>query len=550
MPLATLLAGVQLAVPQSFGKTSHFHHLVLVAAILAAHDFDGAPAEGVDGLGSPPPPPLQGIRALVAQAYVWPALWKLRQSGLFGWSQSLRLHCLHKQAERPATEGGGRPWARDRLVSWLLAERQLPRTMLQLAAVLVLGLELAFLPVATLCGGLPRLWLLFITVVFHEAARLLLGIDFRHIYPCLLALLDDESVTAVVAAAMPAEWGRLWWQCDEHGGAAWSVTPSALVSAMAIALQAITGAIGLENCWPCACYPRFATPPAKNVLLVLRAETSEGAPRHLTPTASARPRGLERAEPPTAPCAVCRVPFEPAEPLLARMLFQLGKQPSEGWERGCHMWAHTVARKLARGSLRERFTRMRGLRAALVESSSLRANDSLELTMCSRPSGAFGVCEVCEPHASTHCRRAPCPLCCVPCAVCEPHAFAIDALACWGGRAARHATVSTIAKKTWKSGCLLAIQLRHSSAVSLAPLRLCGVRLDFAQPVVMEGYGVLNGAGCLEQQDAGDLASTSWRAIVVKRISFDDASPVVVTAKVTPACLPTTVIVDETHLFT
>merc|ERR1740124_1279161 len=55
MPLATLLAGVQLAVPQSFGKTSHFHHLVLVAAILAAHDFDGARAEGVDGLGSPPP---------------------------------------------------------------------------------------------------------------------------------------------------------------------------------------------------------------------------------------------------------------------------------------------------------------------------------------------------------------------------------------------------------------------------------------------------------------------------------------------------------------
>ena len=258
--VVALLGLIVFGVPQLFGTVRHVHHLVWLAALLAASPCGDAWSLDAwlarrRGLQGESPLLRRGVRyglplmaawAVAGCVYLFPGVHKLVESGL-SWALSDNLV---NQMRWKWLQFGALPAVR--IDQW-------PRVV-QFGGIVVLCFELLWLPLAMFKR--PRIWLLAATLVFHQVTAVFFFIRFSTLWVCWLGLFP---------------WGRL---VDRLGAGDGEQTPAvqrpvtrALLPVVAILLAGIviTGGSGLINGWPFACYPTFAN-TVKGEMPALRVE--------------------------------------------------------------------------------------------------------------------------------------------------------------------------------------------------------------------------------------------------------------------------------------
>jgi hypothetical protein len=255
--VATLLGLYLLGLPQSFGKLNHYHHLLWLAALLAASPCGDA--WSIDrarrGAVAEPAPhaayclPLRVTWVLVGLMYLFPGLWKILASPS-GWFSGRDLvgHLHAKWHEL----GGFRPLLP--IDQWPLLARAL--------SWFTLAFELGFLPLVLWRRTRP--YVVGGGLLFHAGTTLTMRISFLPLVVCYVAFLDWGAIRSKLRRRI----GR-----DAPGVEArpsLSVRPAAAVGAVLLCGATLAGALGHDG-WPFAVYPRFHYRPP-TVVPVVRAE--------------------------------------------------------------------------------------------------------------------------------------------------------------------------------------------------------------------------------------------------------------------------------------
>jgi hypothetical protein len=222
---AVLLSVWVLGVTESFGKVDHFHHLLWLAAVLAA----GRTAYGAT---------LRVCWLLIGACYFFPGVAKAALGA--DWFSGRRLEAIQQTA---------------------IVERSIhPPFELHgaLATVAASGAVVFELGFVFLVLTSYRRWALATAIVFHGATWLLLDIDFR---PMILILL---------AMAYGAERGAEPTTADAPPSPARRLAVPRLTSLTALAVPLLTavvlaGAGQIVNGWPVAQYPPFDYEPGTEV---------------------------------------------------------------------------------------------------------------------------------------------------------------------------------------------------------------------------------------------------------------------------------------------
>jgi len=252
---------VLLALPQRLGAVVHVHHLVWVAAMLAASPC--ADVSSVDARFEPRPLrpsaayalPLLVLRGLVAAIYFFPGLHKL-------------LTFFH------GVEPGF--WFRSHLHwKWMQAgiapalPVALTPALLTAAAVLAVSFELAMPLLVSFRRTRP--FALLTALLFHAGTAYLLYIRFETLLVLLISLLDVGASEGIVQTLRSrAEAGM----------------PARVVGATLLLGACVTGALGATQLYPFACFPTFAD-AAPRTMPSVRVDVLTGGRRCALP----RPRG-------------------------------------------------------------------------------------------------------------------------------------------------------------------------------------------------------------------------------------------------------------------
>jgi hypothetical protein len=291
---ATLAAIYLFGIGQTVGAVEHDHHLVWFLAILAASP--SADALSIDAARATARPPRRALaygvplwtaRLLVAAIFFFPGLWKLREAG-WAWiaSDNLRNQMYWKWFEWP---GFAPPFRVDRYP-----------LLVRAGAFATVAFELSF-PFVVLARRL-RPCLAMAAFGFHMATALFMNVRFTTLWPCYVMLFDAhgalrglaaeifakkvvlsapppllaavrsaDALGRVVyrrAAARAVDWVAL---CLRHPFAPLALLaarsprarrttspwPSRVVGALLLGGAVITGALGVTQGWPFACYPTF-----------------------------------------------------------------------------------------------------------------------------------------------------------------------------------------------------------------------------------------------------------------------------------------------------
>lgn len=224
---------VLLALPQSMGAVAHVHHLVWVAAMLAASPC--ADVGSIDARFEPRPLrssaayalPVLVLRGLVGAIYFFPGLHKLLtfiqgvEPGF--WFRS-HLHWKWMQAgAAPALPVAVTP------------------SLLTAAAVLAVSFELS-MPLLV-CFRRTRPLALLAALLFHAGTAYLLYIRFETLLVVLVSLIDIGPSEGIVQTLRDRA----------QAGIAARVVGATLLFA-----ACVTGAIGTTQLYPFACFPTFA----------------------------------------------------------------------------------------------------------------------------------------------------------------------------------------------------------------------------------------------------------------------------------------------------
>jgi hypothetical protein len=247
LSVLTLGGAYLMAIPQLSGTIFHDHHLVWLAALLAASP--AGDALSVDAwlhrrrrgslpspAPSPTPSPAYGlpIRAawlLIGMIFFFPGLWKLIESGpAWIFSDNLRNQMWWKWAQMPdltpALRVDRHPW------------------LLRLGALMTVLFELSFLPLIFWKPARP--WLLAAALLFHQATAYFMGIRFASLWLCYAVFVDWEALRIRLFGTQE--------QTEERGR---RLLAPALVASLLGATVFAFGATGTMQAWPFACYPTF-----------------------------------------------------------------------------------------------------------------------------------------------------------------------------------------------------------------------------------------------------------------------------------------------------
>ncbi len=231
---------ILLGLGQLRGPVLHDHHLVWLAALLAASPAGDAlsidawlSARRGRTLASRPSAryglPLRLAWVVVGLVYFFPGLHKLEASGVaWALSDNVRNQMWLKWAEM---DGAFEPLAR--------IDRH--PMLCRAGGLAVLALELGFLPMV-----LAHRWTRWAAVAaafaFHQATALFLAIRYETLWVCLAIFLP-------------------WWERSSTSAERDALEPPSgavlVIGGALIAGVAITGALGVQQAWPFACYPTF-----------------------------------------------------------------------------------------------------------------------------------------------------------------------------------------------------------------------------------------------------------------------------------------------------
>jgi hypothetical protein len=211
-----------LGISTMWGKVDHYHHLVLIALLLATSP--SGDALSIDALGKPRRPrsvvygfPIRMTWLVIGLCYFFPGLAKLNGADIWLTAENMRGMIDMSQ------------WGTGREL--LLSDR-----LLLPAAAGTIIFEMGFVfavfnrrlrPFA-LAGGL----------LFHISVYILMGINFWALWICYVAFFD---------------WGRDDGTTDERAPSPVNISAGAIIAAGML----ITGFTFTQNAWPVACYPTF-----------------------------------------------------------------------------------------------------------------------------------------------------------------------------------------------------------------------------------------------------------------------------------------------------
>jgi hypothetical protein len=196
--VAALAGTYVLGIPQLYGKTIHYHHVIWFAGLLAVSpagdvlSLDAvrrawrAPSDDLPEQAAAYARPLRFAWLLLGLIYFFPGFWKFANEGL-GWALSsnlkYRMHTLWFSAEQ------FRPLFRLDLYPFLYQGAALATMVFEFGVLFTL-------PFATL-----RPWAAGAALVFHQSTHWFLNIYFWSLPPFLLSLLDLRS-----AAVTGGQW--------------------------------------------------------------------------------------------------------------------------------------------------------------------------------------------------------------------------------------------------------------------------------------------------------------------------------------------------------
>jgi len=235
-----------LGIPQLYGTVRHYHHLVWLAAVLAASPCGDALS--IDALraarrgGALPAAsvvygiPLRATWLIVACIYFFAGYWKWKQSGL-AWATSDNLI---QQMRWKWLQNGSVPSLRLDLY---------PR-LCTLFALVTMTFEVAF-PFA-LFHRSARALVLFGALCFHAATAYFMYIYFGSLLCLYTAFVPWHRWLA-------APWQRIVARASapERRGISRTALPSLIVTVLVLAGAVQAGARGAVQAWPFACYPTF-----------------------------------------------------------------------------------------------------------------------------------------------------------------------------------------------------------------------------------------------------------------------------------------------------
>lgn len=249
--LVAVCGAYLLAIPELRGGVQHYHHLLWFSALLAASPADDAlsvwrlrPEPGTSlGWGLP----VRVAWLIIALIFFFPGVHKLLVQGPAWAADNLRWLLWWK-------------WAQ----SWDFAPLfRLDRhpLLLQLGGLAVLAFEVLF-PVA-IAWSRPRAVFVAFALLFHAATALLFNIDFHVLWLCYVVFVPFPVESPLVAVERP-------WR------------PLALVAGVLLTGIVGTGAAGVTQGWPFACYPTFDQPVgAWMPTLLLVAVDADGTEREV-----------------------------------------------------------------------------------------------------------------------------------------------------------------------------------------------------------------------------------------------------------------------------
>jgi len=270
MGIAAFLAIYVLGVPQLWGGTVHSHHLVWLAALLAASpcgDSWSVDAFRAAKRGAPIRRsrlayalPLVFAWMLLGAVYFFPGVWKLRESGI-DWILSDNLR--NRMYEKWMVRGGAIPALRPDRFPWLL----------QAGAAAVVLLELAF-PLLVLGSRRTREVAATAALLFHGLSAVFFHIHFPSLWITFVMFFDvrhwarsvrwhvNRLLGADPAAAIRVEARRRLHPRHD-------LVPVSLTGVALLAGAIGFGVSGVRHGWPFACYPTFQW-VAEQEVVVLR----------------------------------------------------------------------------------------------------------------------------------------------------------------------------------------------------------------------------------------------------------------------------------------
>lgn len=222
-----------LGVPQLSGQVLHTHHLVWLSALVAAGP--SGDALSWDARYKPPAKasvahglPLRAAWLTIGLLFFFPGLWKALEGR--AWLEGL-----------PALVA----WKRFQLG---LPALHLPSGLLALGGVATIGFELSVGVLLLFRRTRPIAAVL--ALLFHLGVQVVLGIGFSSLWACYPVFGD---------------WAR-WLGRSTTPEPGWRrALPSLVVATPLLLAMVLTGALGLEQAWPVACYPRFVQPAPSRV---------------------------------------------------------------------------------------------------------------------------------------------------------------------------------------------------------------------------------------------------------------------------------------------
>jgi len=229
------------------GQVMHTHHLVWFLALLA-----GSPcgdALSIDRFlkrrrGLPPPPaslahglPIRLAWVAIGLVFFFPGIWKLLDGGA-GWVTG---DALARQMRWKWLETGVAP-------GWRLDQHP---CLLHLCGALAIAFELLFLP--AVLYRRTRGPAVAAALSFHAVIRATMGISFSSLWACYTVFVPWAKWLGLTPLpALDREPLRRW-------------APAAALGAALLGAQLVTGALGLEQTWPVACYPTFRGVPSSRI---------------------------------------------------------------------------------------------------------------------------------------------------------------------------------------------------------------------------------------------------------------------------------------------